>query len=109
MYNHIALSPQDYQSYFTANKYQVEDFQSGGRYVEIDLFSKLTTREYLEEFVRADFDLLKIILEISDDGLKYKNTLSHNFQNLVANLQPQGISEDDLLIKTNLILLRKRL
>ena len=45
IFNHVRLDASDYSRYFEAHREKIEDFQSGGRYVELDLFSKLRTQD----------------------------------------------------------------
>jgi SAM-dependent methyltransferase len=65
VYNHIALSADDYRHYFKNHRSETEGFQSGGRYVELGLFSKLTTGQYLAAFAEAGFDRDGLIIELA--------------------------------------------
>ena len=82
----------------------MEDFQSGGRYVELDLFSKLTTGQYVAEFNRAGFDLDEIILEVTDGGVDFKRRRTEWFEAMLS----RGIASDDLLLKANLVILHPK-
>jgi hypothetical protein len=103
-FNHVLLGQQDYQKYFRKFLNSNEDFQSGGRYVELDLFSKLTTQEYLSIFTTNGFIVNSLILEISPTTLLFKKkfpTLFKKLQDKYINNEKFG--NDDLLISANLI------
>ncbi len=104
VFNHLGLSPSEYRAYFESESHSVEDFQSGGRYVELDLFSKMTTREYFDAFDRTGFDLVDLVLEVSSESLAYRRAYPNNFSQLTSDT----VSEDDLLIKANLVVLRPK-
>lgn len=105
-YNHLRLTADDYHNYFNAYREPVEDFQSGGRYVEIDLFSKLTTRQFLATYKQAGLEPLSLILEVSPEALKYRKLFPQEFASLLKRFA-SIISVDDLLIKANFAILRK--
>lgn len=100
VYNHIILDKNSYLDYFTKMKMADENFQSGGRYVEIDLFSKLKTNEYLEAFSRAGFKLDSLIIEISEDALVFKRKFPRFWEALIIN---RKIEVDDLIIRGNFV------
>jgi SAM-dependent methyltransferase len=106
-FNHIALAKQEYKNYFQNYKLEVEDFQAGGRYVEIDLFSKLTTRQYLEAYRKAGLTMVSYILETSGDALKFKHVYKQEFDALLTGEHSGNVTVDDLIIKSNLVILRK--
>ena len=106
VFNHVRLSAADYRAYFEAERQPEEDFQSGGRYVELDLFSKLTTREYLAAFDGAGFEVESLILEIADNALAYRRAYRREFDQMVA--AHPGRTVDDFLVKANLVILRVR-
>lgn len=103
-YNHVALSSADYKKYFQSNLQSREDYQSGGRYVALALFSKLTTRQYLRAFDEARLSAERLILEVSSDALAYKRAYPSAFANLLSRLV--DVSSDDLMIKANFVILR---
>lgn len=105
-FNHILLSQEDYQQYFYNFRQVNEDFQSGGRYVEIDLFSKLTTKDYCDLFQEAGFLIESLILGISPRSLAFKAEFPESFFDIVNKLKEQ-CTVDDLLIKANWVRLIK--
>jgi hypothetical protein len=84
----------------------VEDFQGGARYIELKLFSYLTTRQYIDIFREAHFVVKGLILEISPDALRFKKVFPDKFEFIVDKYKDK-CCEDDLLIKVNLIILQK--
>ena len=50
-FNHIMLKKSEYKKYIKSMKLDNEDIQGGYRYVELDLFSKLTTQEYIDKLL----------------------------------------------------------
>ncbi len=106
VYNHVLLDSDDYQAFYERYKKDPEDFQSGGRYVELDLFSKLTTREYLQIFDDAGFERDKLILEVAPDAAKFREQHSALMSRLLV--RNAGKAEpDDFAVRANIILLRR--
>ena len=106
-YNHLTLSTADYKKYVEEYKRSTEGFQDGYRYVELDLFSKLTTAGYLERFRKAEFDIDALVLELSSQALTYRQSFPQQF-NSVLDATRGRCSADDLLIKANLVRLTRR-
>lgn len=105
-FNHVLLDPPEYRAYFDAHRLPVEDTQSGGRYVELDLFSKLTTREYLAAFAAAGFDVVDLMLELSPEAIAWAERWPEKAQAVLAR-HPQ-LAPEDLILKANLVVLRRR-
>ena len=105
-FNHLRLDPEAYQRYREAHQEEIEDFQGGARYLELNLFSYLTTRQYIDIYRQARFVVKELILEISQDALQFKKLFSDKFDFIVDKYKDK-CSKDDLLIKTNLIILQK--
>ena len=105
-FNHLLLDPEAYQRYLAAYQEEIEDFQGGARYIELNLFSYLTTRQYINIYRETRFVVKELILEISQDALQFKKMYPDKFDFLV-NKHKDQCSEDDLLIKANLIILQK--
>ena len=105
-FNHLRLDPEAYQRYLETYREEVEDFQGGARYIDLNLFSYLTTGQYLDIYRRANFVVKELILEISQDALQFKKIYADKFDYLV-NKHQDRCCQDDLLIKTNLIILQK--
>ena len=103
-YSHVELNLWAYRQYFEAHRLPDEDAQSGGRYVELDLFSKWTTSQYLECFRDIGFEIADLILEISSRAVAFRHAWPQRFD---AIAKRNNVDRDDLIIKGNLILLRK--
>jgi hypothetical protein len=103
-YNHIELEADDYQKYFREMQLAEEDAQSGGRYVELDLFSKLKTSEYLDKFSRCGFKVIDLILEVEPDALRFRKEFPERFNGILRKYP--GLTADDLLIKGNFVILQ---
>ena len=82
-YNHIELDSDDYQKYFREMLVAEEDAQSGGRYVELDLFSKLKTAEYLDIFNRCGFRVIDLILEVEPLALQFRKEFPERFNGIL--------------------------
>lgn len=106
VYNHLLLDADAYRRYFQEHLASEEDFQSGGRYVELDLFSKLTTDQYVRYFTDAGFLVDEIILIVSVPGIEFKERNPDRFGQLVEKYA--GICvPDDFLIVGNCVRLLK--
>jgi SAM-dependent methyltransferase len=105
-FNHVLLDEPEYRSYFEQYKSEEEDTQSGGRYVELGLFSYLTTSEYLRLFSESGFKIDALILEVSSDAVSFAKDYPERFEQLQRKYADR-CSRDDFLIKTNIVRLRK--
>ena len=105
-FNHLLLDPEAYQRYLAAHQEEIEDFQGGARYIELNLFSYLTTRQYLEIYREAGFVVKELILELSQDALQFRKMYPDKFAFLV-NKYKDRCCRDDFIIKTHLIILQK--
>ena len=106
IYNHLGLDEGAYGAYVKAHLRPREDIQSGGRYVELDLFSGFATRGYLVAFEEAEFIRDGLVVELSPDALSYRKRFPERWRALLARLDGQ-CNEDDLIIKTNFVHLLK--
>ena len=100
------MDPEAYQRYLAAYQEEIEDFQGGKRYLELNLFSYLTTSDYIKIYQEARFVVKDLILEISPDALKFKKLFPDKFD-FIVNRYKDRCCRDDLLIKANLIILQK--
>jgi len=107
IYDHVLLEPDAYRTYFASQRRETEDFQSGGRYVELDLFSKLTTREYLTTFEAAGFEREGLVYSIGPSALRFRARPSDLWERLLVRVHPRA-DRDDLLLKGHMVRLRKR-
>jgi SAM-dependent methyltransferase len=105
-FNHLGLDPEAYERYIETYREEIEDYQGGARYIELKLFSYLTTRQYIDIYRAAGFVVKESILEISPEALRFKEVFPDKFDFIVDKNKDQ-CCEDDLLIKVNLIVLQK--
>jgi len=105
-FNHLLLTPEAYQRYVEANREEVEDFQGGVRYIELNLFSYLTTADYIKIYQDARLVVKDLVLEISPAALQFKKLFPDQFD-LILNKYKNKCSQDDLAIKAHLIILQK--
>jgi hypothetical protein len=104
-YRHLELSYSQLLEWSHEVPRATEDAQAGRRYVELDLFSKLTTLEYLAAYKRHGFAICDLILEVSGAAIEFRRQHPIQFAQLLARLPL--LDQDDLLIKGNLVVLRK--
>jgi ubiquinone/menaquinone biosynthesis C-methylase UbiE len=105
-FNHVLLPPDEYLAYFQEFLGTTEDFQAGGRYVELDLFSKLTTDQYYECFVNSGLTVHDLMIEINPKAIAFKKKYPEKYQVLCA--RNQHVSEHDLMISGNFVKLLKK-
>jgi SAM-dependent methyltransferase len=105
-FNHLILDEQSYKLYYKKYLNQEEDFQSGGRYIELGLFSYLTTSEYLEIYRKTGFVVDDLILELSSQALSYAKKFPEQFASMADKLKNR-CNRDDFIIKANLVRLKK--
>lgn len=106
VFNHVLLETEDYRRYFQQHLRVIEDYQAGGRYVDLDLFSKLTTAEYLKQYSKEGFLVDGLILELSPDALAFRAAFPDDYRKLERKYQDRCVS-DDFVIKTNIVRLTK--
>ena len=104
-FNHLLLDSEQYMKYFLSFLQNNEDFQSGGRYVELDLFSHLSTQEYCNIFQEEGFQIKDLILQLDPNSLAFKTEFFDNFRELCN--KHTNKYEDDFLISANLVRLLK--
>lgn len=105
IYNHVLLEGRDYRRYVEKHLQAEEDFQSGGRYIDLDLFSRLTTRQYLAAFRGAGFTIDDLVIELSPDAIAYRRQYPQRWQAMLA--RHPAVTADDLVVKANLVRLVK--
>jgi SAM-dependent methyltransferase len=106
LYNHLLLSPPDYKAYVDERRQDAEGFQDGHRYIELDLFSKLTTGDYLRAFRNIGLSIDALILEVSSPGLRFRKAFPSRYRQLLATTRGQ-CAPDDLIVKANLVRLTR--
>ena len=106
LYNHLLLSPADYKAYVEERRQDAEGFQDGYRYIELDLFSKLSTGDYLREFRNAGLSIDALILELSSPGLRFRKAFPSRYRQLL-DATTGRCAPDDLIVKANLVKLTR--
>lgn len=105
-FNHLLLNQDEFKKYFNEFLLHNEDFQSGGRYIELDLFSKLSTVQYCNMFNETGFEIDSLILLLSPLSLLLKKKHPDIFLKLQSKLRSK-CDDGDFLIDGNLIRLTK--
>jgi SAM-dependent methyltransferase len=106
-YNHLIMDEIAYKNFIRSYEKDHEEFQSGSRYIEIGLFSYLTTSEYLDTYKKTGFVLDELILDVSSQALDFREQFPERFAELERKYAGRSRS-DDFLIKSNLVRLRKK-
>jgi SAM-dependent methyltransferase len=105
-YNHLLMSSSEYESYYQT--YLMDDIfelQNGGRYVKLDLFSKLSGLEYIQLYKKTKFNCKFLIVEFTKEGelalQKYPN-IYNQLTEALPNLNYQ-----DFTMKSHMVILSK--
>lgn len=106
VYAHVSLEPEPYAAYFASHRLATEDFQSGGRYVELDLFSKMRTADYLAAMAAVGFERETLVIELSPQSFRFRRRFPEQFARLIAR-HGDRCDADDFTIKANIVRLRK--
>lgn len=104
-YAHVDRDADAYRAFFESRKLPVEDFQSGGRYVELDLFSKLTTDEYLLSFRGAGLEVEELVAEVCPLALDFERRFPERMDALLRRHEGR-ITRDDLRTRGLMVRLR---
>lgn len=103
-YNHLLLEPAAYQDYYRTHLRDAAfELQNGGRYIKLDLFSKLSSQEYIDCYQKVGFEVKSLMVEFSHNAESLSKTsiwesLAGKFTHLHA---------DDFSLKTHLVILEK--
>jgi len=106
LYNHLLLPTVEYKAYVESQQQDVEDFQNGYRYIELDLFSRMTTGDYLRAYHNRGFAVDELILELSSTGLRFRTMFPEQYERLLEALSGKCVP-DDLIVKANLVKLTR--
>jgi SAM-dependent methyltransferase len=93
-YAHVDRDAAAYRAFFEAQRRPYEDFQSGGRYVELDLFSKLSADRYFELFTRAGFSRTGLIVYMQSLAFQYERAFPEAWAKLLTRLQGQADADE---------------
>lgn len=103
-YNHLLLNPDTYQDYYhTHLQDDAFELQNGGRYIELDLFSKLSSQQYIELYERVGLKLKSLIVDVSKLAESLHSTPI--FEQLLEKFPDLTI--DDFLVRGHLVILEK--
>lgn len=105
-FNHLLLSGDDYRDYVNKHRGDSEDYQDGVRYIELSLFSKLKTSEYLDIYTECGFTIENLWVEVSERSARFKAEYKNTFFSIPSAVKGD-ISIDDLMIKIHHVRLRK--
>ena len=106
-YAHIELDAAAYRAFYEAERRPYEDFQSGGRYVELDLFSKLSSDEYLALFADTGFERTGLVVYLQALAFQFQREFPEHWTRLVQ--QMRGRADEDelrlagLLVRLNAV------
>jgi hypothetical protein len=105
-YNHLLLEASQYQQFFEAHLKENENVQDGGRYVPLDLFSKLSSTGYLELFVTMNWKVESIAMQIALQAIEFRDQYPAQWHQLFERYP--GLLPDDFLITAHFTFLRKQ-
>ena len=101
-FNHLILNQKEYMKFVNYCSCKDEEYQGGRRYIEIDLFSKLTTQEYLELLKINGFKIDKMVIETNSRALAFKKQYPEKFSEIVEICYGK-CDADDLIIQSNIV------
>ena len=104
-FNHVLLDPSAYAQYVERTRPERVEFQGGARYIELDLFSRLRTSDYVRLYRESGFVVESLILEICPAAVRFRRSFPKLWREIMRK-NPQ-CTEDDFVIKSNLVRLRK--
>jgi SAM-dependent methyltransferase len=103
-YNHLLLESEVYQDYYRTHLRDAAfELQNGGRYIELDLFSKLSSQEYFSLYDQVGFSPKSVILEFSAYAESLR--LTPIFEQLINRFP--NLDHDDFLLKSHLVIMAK--
>ena len=104
-YNHLILDSESYKSYYLKYLRDPEfELQNGGRFIELDLFSKLSGTEYIDIYKHSDFQLRGLIAEFCTNAVKILK--DESLREKLMRIFP-GLKIEDFFLKSHLVLLSK--
>jgi len=94
VYAHLALDADAYRRFFLEHRQPREDFQSGGRYVELELFSKLTADQYLAAFRSAGFSIRGLIAHLESLAFAFEHAFPDRWTALLERVAGKADADD---------------
>lgn len=104
-FNHLLLNSEEYQAFFRRNLSASEDVQGGGRYVPLDLFSKRSSREYLDLFDQYGLRRAFLAVEVSPQTSLFRAQQPGAWRALREKWP--DLEEEDFFIKGHYVVLRR--
>ncbi len=105
VFNHLLLEKGAYQAFFEKHLQSQEDPQNGGRYVLIDLFSKLSSDQYLELYEQLGWQRRSLVLELSPLTIQFKKIHQQQWQALLR--QYPCVRAEEFVIKGHYVILQR--
>jgi SAM-dependent methyltransferase len=103
-YNHLLLDSDAYQDYYHTHLQDAAfELQNGGRYIELDLFSKLSSQQYIELYNKVGLKLKSLIVDFSKLAEDLQFTLI--FEKLLEKFP--HLTGNDFLLRGHLVILEK--
>ena len=102
-YNHLLLNPVQYSEYFNNYvgdfNYELTEGGCGGLFVLLDLFSKLSHKEYIELFTQTGFRVKEMIVEFSANAVQ--SLKSQELRQKLLSKFPK-FTADDFILKSHI-------
>lgn len=105
VYNHLLLDPPAYRDFFQHHLQAEEDPQAGGRYVPLDLFSKLSSDQYLALYERCGFARRFFAVETCPLAAQFRHAHPTRWQSLLH--RHPTVGEEEFHIKAHYIILQE--
>lgn len=104
VYNHLLLDPPAYRDFFQRHLQAEENPQAGGRYVPLDLFSKLSSDQYLALYTRLGFIQRFLAIETCPLAFQFRQSCQEQWQRLLRAYPT--MREEEFAIKSHYVILQ---
>jgi SAM-dependent methyltransferase len=107
-YNHLLLNERDYAKYFEENvgdlDHEIIEGGGAGIFIKLDLFSKLSGREYLSLFTKHGFRIKELIVEFC--GKSVEALARGSLRDQLLKKYP-SLNMQDYILKSQFVILEK--
>lgn len=103
-FNHLLLLPDEYAGFFQRHLEKVEDPQSGGRYVPLNLFSRLSSDQYLSLYERLGLARRFLAFELSPQTAAFRRDFAEKWRALLERYPT--VRPEELSIKGHYVILQ---